>query len=347
MIQASVIGATGYVGQELVRLLHKHPQAELCGVTSRSQAGQPLADLYGSLRGQVDLVLEEQDIPAMADRSDIMFFALPHGLASGLITEPVLKSTKVIDLGADFRIQDPAVYHQWYHNEHQSPQLLAQSIYGLPELQRTAIPQYRLVANPGCYTTCSILSLAPLMQHPQVQLDTIVIDAKSGLTGAGRGLALGTHFTEANESMKAYKVAAHRHTPEIEEQLGQQAGKPIQLVFTPHLAPMNRGILATCYIKFSGCLDSQTIWQLYKDFYRTSPFVRILEWGVFPETSWVKGSNFCDIGLALEERTQTLVVIGAIDNLVKGAAGQAVQNMNLLFGLPETTGLGDVAAFPI
>ncbi len=347
MIKASVIGATGYVGQELVRLLHKHPETDICGVTSKNQAGQSLAQMYGSLRGQVELVLEDQDIPTMAERSDIMFLALPHGLASGLITDAVLQSTKVIDLGADFRIQDPAVYQQWYQTEHESPQLLAQSIYGLPELQRHTIPDYRLVANPGCYTTCSILDLAPLMKHPQVQLDTIVIDAKSGLTGAGRGLSLGTHFTESNESMKAYKVAAHRHTPEIEEQLGQQAGRSIQLLFTPHLAPMNRGILATCYIRFEGSLDPQTIWQTYSDFYRASPFVRMLELGVFPETSWVKGSNFCDIGLAVDERTQTLVVIGAIDNLIKGAAGQAIQNMNLLFGLPETTGLDDVTAFPI
>ncbi len=347
MITTSVIGATGYAGQELVRLLHKHPETEIVGLTSVNQTGVSLADVYGAYRDQLNMILEPQDIPAMAERSDVVFLALPHGVASGLVTEDILAKTKVVDLGADFRLHDAASYQQWYGTEHQNPELLSESVYGLCELHGERIAQARLVANPGCYTTCSILALAPLMRHPQLQLQSIVVDAKSGLTGAGRGLSLGTHFAEMNESVKAYKVAAHRHTPEMEEQLSAQAGQPIRLLFTPHLVPMNRGILAACYGKYAGSLTAQSIVDMYREFYAAHPFVRILDLGVVPDTAWVKGTNFCDLGIAVDERTQTLIVIGAIDNLMKGAAGQAVQNMNLLCGLPETTGLTDIAAFPI
>jgi N-acetyl-gamma-glutamyl-phosphate reductase len=264
-----------------------------------------------------------------------------------MITDEILKKTKIIDMGADYRLKDVAIYEEWYQTEHLSPELIKKSIYGLCEIKKDNIKKYNLIANPGCYTTCSILTLAPLMKEAAFDSDSIVIDAKSGITGAGRSVDVSTHYTECNESIKAYKVAAHRHTPEIEEQLGNIAGKQIRLIFTPHLTPMNRGILATCYIKMKEKMDEESIRKLYLDYYRDSEFVRILNEGNLPETRWVKGSNYCDIGLKLDKRTNTLIAIGAIDNLMKGAAGQGVQNMNILFGFNENAGLSDIPIFPV
>jgi N-acetyl-gamma-glutamyl-phosphate reductase len=347
MIRASVIGASGYVGQELIRLLHNHPEVEIGSITSTSSVGKRYDKFYGNYFGIMEKPFEEQDIEKIADESDVVFLALPHGVASHMITDEILKKTKIIDMGADYRLKDVAIYEEWYQTEHLSPELIKKSIYGLCEIKKDKIKKYNLIANPGCYTTCSILTLAPLMKEAAFDADSIVIDAKSGITGAGRSVDVSTHYTECNESIKAYKVAAHRHTPEIEEQLGNIAGKQIRLIFTPHLTPMNRGILATCYIKMKEKMDEESIRKLYLDYYRDSEFVRILNEGNLPETRWVKGSNYCDIGLKLDKRTNTLIAIGAIDNLMKGAAGQGVQNMNILFGFNENAGLSDIPIFPV
>jgi N-acetyl-gamma-glutamyl-phosphate reductase len=347
MIRASVIGASGYVGQELIRLLHNHPQVEIGSITSTSAVGERYDKSYGNYKSIYEKPFEKQDIQKIAEESDVVFLALPHGVASHMITEEILSKTKVIDMGADYRLKDVDIYEEWYHTKHLSPDLIEKSIYGLCEIKKDEIKKYSLVANPGCYTTCSILTLAPLMTQPAFDTDSIVIDAKSGITGAGRSLDVSTHYTECNESIKAYKVAAHRHTPEIEEQLGAVAGKQIRLIFTPHLTPMNRGILATCYIKLKEDLTEEKIRELYLEYYKESEFVRILSEGNLPETRWVKGSNYCDIGLKLDKRTNTLVAIGAIDNLMKGAAGQGVQNMNIIFGINENTGLEDIPIFPV
>ncbi|QSX08291.1 N-acetyl-gamma-glutamyl-phosphate reductase [Alkalibacter rhizosphaerae] len=347
MIKASVVGASGYVGQELIRLLWGHPQVEIVHITSTSKVGEAFHHMYGNYKDIFDKEFVPQDLEKIAEESDVMFLALPHGVASGLVTDSILKKTKVIDMGADYRLKDLSEYEAWYKTTHESPELMEKSIYGLCEIEGPKIAEYDLIANPGCYTTCSILTLAPLMRSSAFDLDSIVIDAKSGVTGAGRGLNLGTHFTECNESIKAYSVAAHRHTPEIEEQLSTAAGRSIRLIFTPHLVPMNRGILATCYIRLKEKMTWEDVDALYQDFYKDKPFVRTLPKGSFPETKWVKGSNYCDIGWKVDERTNTLVAIGAIDNLVKGAAGQGVQNMNILFGLKETEGLDLVPVFPV
>ncbi len=346
MIKVSVVGASGYVGQELVRLLHKHPHVALHRITSRSHAGQRYSQVYGSFCQQYEQEFEEVDLEELAEESDAVFIALPHGVASGLVTRAILEKTRVIDMGADFRLQDAGLYEEWYQMKHPSPQLLRESIYGLCEIHGDRIGDYRLVANPGCFTTCSILSTAPLMAVDGVQTDSIIIDAKTGLSGAGRNPSPITHFNEANESTKAYKVAAHRHTPEIEEQLAAIKKQNMHLLFTPHLVPMNRGILTTCYVKTDGRVDEEELRSRYRTFYQDCPFVRIANPGVWPETRWVKGSNFCDIGLQLDSRTNTVVIIGAIDNLVKGAAGQGVQNMNILFDWEQTTGLEDLPVFP-
>lgn len=347
MIKASVVGASGYVGQELIRLLHAHPQVEITHITSTSKVGESFEDMYGNYAGIFTKTFVPQDLEAIAKDSDVVFLALPHGVASGLVTSSILEQTKVIDLGADYRIKDQQVYEEWYKTPHASPQLIPQSIYGLCELKGKDIAAYSLVANPGCYTTASILTLAPFMDEDVFDLDSIVIDAKSGVTGAGRGLNLGTHFTECNESIKAYSVAAHRHTPEIEEQLSTVAGRDIRLIFTPHLVPMNRGILATCYLRMKKKQTWNELLERARSLYKDKPFVKLLPEGVYPETRWVKGSNYCHIGWKIDERTNTLIAIGAIDNLVKGAAGQGIQNMNILFGWDETLGLDQIPMFPV
>lgn len=344
MIKAGIIGATGYAGSELVRLLTQHPQAEVHMLSSHSYAGKDFSQVYESYR-HMDYVCEEEDIEKMAEECDVVFLALPHGIASKKVTENILSKTKIIDLGADFRLSDVDVYEKWY-TEHYSKDILPEAVYGLCEINRDKIKNCRIVANPGCYTTCSILSLYPLVKEKMIDISSIIIDAKSGATGAGRGLSLGNHYCELNESVKAYKVASHRHTPEIEEQLSKAAGEDIILNFTPHLIPMDRGILATCYANLNNKYTYEDIKQAYEKYYGSEYFIRITKEGVFPETKWVKGSNFTDIGFTIDERTNRVIVIGALDNLFKGAAGQAVQNMNILFGFEEKQGLDYVPIFP-
>lgn len=344
MIKVGIIGATGYAGSELVRLITQHPKAELVTMTSQSYAGQEYKEVYSNY-SHLDYVCEEEHIEEMAEKCDVIFLALPHGVASKKINADILSKTKIIDLGADFRIQDVDVYEKWY-TTHYSKDILPEAVYGLCEINRDKIKGKRIVANPGCYTSCSILSLYPLVKEGMIELSSIIIDAKSGATGAGRGLSLGNHYCELNESVKAYKVASHRHTPEIEEQLSIAAGQDIVLNFTPHLIPMDRGILATCYATLNKKYTYEDIRKAYEKHYGNEHFIRLTKEGVFPETKWVKGSNFVDIGFTVDERTNRVIVIGALDNLFKGAAGQAVQNMNIIMGIEETTGIDYVPIFP-
>ena len=344
MIKVGIIGATGYAGSELVRLITQHPKAELVTMTSQSYAGQEYKEVYSNY-SHLDYVCEEEHIEEMAEKCDVIFLALPHGVASKKINADILSKTKIIDLGADFRIQDVDVYEKWY-TTHYSKDILPEAVYGLCEINRDKIKGKRIVANPGCYTSCSILSLYPHVKEGMIDLSSIIIDAKSGATGAGRGLSLGNHYCELNESVKAYKVASHRHTPEIEEQLSIAAGQDIVLNFTPHLIPMDRGILATCYATLNKKYTYDDIRKAYEKYYGNEHFIRLTKEGVFPETKWVKGSNFVDIGFTVDERTNRVIVIGALDNLFKGAAGQAVQNMNIIMGIEETTGIDYVPIFP-
>ncbi len=346
MIKAGIMGATGYVGLELMRILNSHVKVEIKKITSVSYSNESYAKVFESFRHMPELVCGESDIEALAEECDVVFLALPHGLASKQVTEDILKKTKIIDMGADFRLKDYAVYEEWYQVEHFGKGLLEEAVYGLVELNREKIKGARLIANPGCYTTCSILALYPLVAEGIIKEDSIVIDAKSGVSGAGRGVNLGMHFCEVNENFKAYKIAGHRHTPEIEEQLSYGAGKNIVLQFTPHLVPMNRGILATSYASLKKPVDFKEVKAVYEKYYGDEFFVRLCKENVFPETKWVVGSNFCDIGFAIDQRTNRIVVVSALDNLCKGAATQAVQNMNLLFGLEEKTGIDYIPVFP-
>ena len=341
MIKAGIIGATGYAGQELIRLLYNHSDIDIVHLSSHSYAGKKLSEVYPNFTGIMDIELAGLDAQQMADDCDVIFFALPHGLAAGQISEDLLKKVKIIDLGADFRLKDKEVYENWYNVKHPAPEFLKEAVYGLCELNREKIKTARIAANPGCYTTCSITSLAPLAAGDLIDLSSLIIDAKSGITGAGRSLSLPTHFTESNESFKAYGVGTHRHTPEIEQELSTIAGKDIILSFTPHLVPMNRGILTTSYASLTKETDSEELIDLYKEYYKNENFIRISK-DSLPETRFVRNSNFVDIGIKTDPRTNRVIIIAAIDNLIKGAAGQAVQNMNIMFCLPEDKGLNAV-----
>ncbi len=350
MIQAGIIGASGYTGQELYRILSSHPETAIKVITSRTYAGQPLGSVYGNLystgTGMKNTVFSSLTIDEAAEECDVLFIALPHGLASHQITPEILEKTNIIDLGADYRLKSQSTYETWYKTEHGSPELLPEAVYGLCEWFRKELQQAKLVANPGCYTTCSILTLAPLVTAGLIDPATIIIDAKSGISGAGRAAKTGSLYAETNESVKAYGVASHRHTPEIEEQLSTLSGSDITLSFTPHLIPMNRGILITAYASPEPGTTEKEIADAYQRAYGEEYFIRLLPEGIFPETRWVKGSNFCDIGFLLDARTNRLIMGGAIDNLVKGAAGQAVQNMNIMFGLREQAGIDSLPIFP-
>ena len=346
MIKAGIIGATGYGGGELVRLLGFHPAAKVHAVTSRSYIGKAYHEVFANFTHHEELFLQEENIEAMAKECDVIFLVLPHGVASEKVTESLLKRVRIIDFGPDFRISDASVYEKWYGVTHHATELLPKAVYGLCEINRERIRGARIIANPGCYTTCGILSLYPLVKEGVIDVDDIIIDAKSGVSGAGRGLDLGVHYDEANENVKAYKIGTHRHTPELEEQLSLASGKNITLSFTPHLIPMNRGILLTAYGKLTKKYSYDDISEIYNMYYKDEFFIRMTKKGVSPETKWVKASNFCDIGFTLDERTGRIIVVGVLDNLVKGAAGQAVQNMNLMFGLEESAGLELAPVFP-
>ena len=346
MIRVGIIGATGYAGAELVRLLLGHPEAEIKWYGSRSYVDQKYASIYQNMFQLVDDKCMDDNMEELSRQVDVIFTATPQGLCASLVNEDILSRVKIVDLSADFRLKDVQVYEKWYKLTHKAPQYLPEAVYGLCEINREQVEKARLVANPGCYTTCSILTCYPLVKEGLIDPDTLIIDAKSGTSGAGRGAKVDNLFCEVNENMKAYGVATHRHTPEIEEQLGYAAGKPLTLSFTPHLVPMNRGILVTAYASLTPGATQEKIRAAYEKYYGKETFIRVLEPGVCPQTKWVEGSNYVDVNFVLDERTNRVILMGALDNLVKGAAGQAVQNMNLLFGLPEDMGLALVPIFP-
>jgi len=351
MVKVGIIGATGYAGNELVRLLMGHKDVEIMWYGSRSYIDKKYAEVYQNMFEIVEDTCLDDNMEELASKVDVIFTATPQGFLAGVLTEEILSRVKIIDLSADFRIKDVKTYEKWYKIEHKSPQFIEEAVYGLCEINRDKVKGARLIANPGCYTTCSILTAYPLVKEGLIDPDTLIIDAKSGTSGAGRGAKLPNLFCEVNENMKAYGVTNHRHTPEIEEQLGYAAGKEIVVNFTPHLVPMNRGILATEYAtlnkKADGTLPTYgEVKAIYDKYYKNEKFVRVLEKDICPETKWVEGSNYVDVNFKIDERTGRIVMMGALDNLVKGAAGQAVQNMNLLFGFDEAEGLNLVPMLP-
>ena len=346
MIKAGIIGSTGYAGGELARLLLQRDDIEIKWYGSRSYIGQKYASLYSNMYKIVDEECMDDNMKELAGQVDVVFTATPQGLCASLVDEEILSKVKIIDLSADFRIKDVSVYEEWYKLTHASPQFLEEAVYGLPEVNRERVKKARLIANPGCFPTCSFLSVYPLVKEGLVDPDTIIIDAKSGTSGAGRGAKMDSLYCEVNENIKAYGVGTHRHTPEIEEQLSYAAGRPVTISFTPHLVPMNRGILVTAYGSLTKEVTYEEVRAVYDKYYKDEFFVRVLEKDVVPQTRWVEGSNFADVNFKIDPRTRRIVMMGAIDNMVKGAAGQAIQNMNLMFGLPENTGLKQIPVFP-
>ena len=338
MLKVAIIGATGYTGRELAGLLARHPYAQPTYLTSESFAGQRLDEVYPQFRSVLDVTLEKPDLDRVAD-CDFIFSALPHGLSVDTVPKLLSTGKKVVDLSGDFRLKESSLYATWYGYEHRHPQMLADSVYGLPEVNRESIKSTSLVANPGCYPTSVILALKPLLAEGVIDLQDVIVDAKSGVSGAGRTPKQPFHFPECTENFKAYRVPGHQHTPEIEQELTLLAGSEMTVTFTPHLVPMIRGILSTIYVRSNGGLKEEELWGLYQKHYSDEPFIRLLSTPELPETKFVSGSNFCDISLRLDPRTGRIIILSAIDNLVKGAAGQAVQNMNLMMGWPEEAGL--------
>jgi N-acetyl-gamma-glutamyl-phosphate reductase len=352
MLKIAIIGASGYTGGELLRLLVQHPKALITAVSSEQSAGKPITALFPNLSGHSDLVFEPLQIEKLSKKAEFFFLALPHTQAMMCATRLIEQGKSIVDLSADFRLKDPRLYQQWYKTSHTCPDLLRAAVYGLPELHRKEIQKTSLVANPGCYPTGALLGLLPLLKgsasdkKPLIQLDSIVIDAKSGVSGAGRTPALATLFPEVNESASAYNVASHRHQPEIDQEISAMASEPVHVAFSPHLLPMTRGILTTLYVRTKPHLSGLDWVRHYKNHYKNEPFVEILPPGQWPNTRNVRGSNSCHIGLTSETRGDRLIIVTAIDNLMKGAAGQAVQNMNLMLGYEETLGLEAPGLFP-
>jgi N-acetyl-gamma-glutamyl-phosphate reductase len=343
--RVAIVGASGYTGIELMRLLFNHPEVEITCLTSLEDVGEPVSKSFPSLFERIPIPLEILDVEKVAAKADIVFTALPHKAAMGVVPDFLEAGKKVIDLSADYRLQDVVVYEQWYQ-KHTSPDLIGEAAYGLPELYRSRIKAARLVANPGCYPTSAVLALAPLVREKVIDFSTLIIDSKSGTSGAGRSVGIGNLFCEVNEGFKAYGVGSHRHTPEIEQVLGDLSGEQICVNFTPHLLPLNRGILSTSYAQLAKPFCTAELLELFRAFYLEEPFVRIFPEGRLPNVASVKGSNFCDIGLVCDPRTGRVIVVSAIDNLVKGASGQAIQNMNLMEGFEETLGLDILPQFP-
>lgn len=343
-MEISIIGATGYVGQELMSILSRHRDVSVKYITSETQAGNSIDTVYPHLTKFYSYKLVDlAELPRISRESDIVFICLPHGHAIEAARTIVENGARVIDLGADYRFRDSAVYEQWYKVKHTNK---AEAVYGLTELYRDQIRTARIVGNPGCFTTASILALAPLVKNGLIRTESIIVDAKSGVSGSGRGPTLNTHFSEGFENVKAYNVASHRHTPEIEQALTEFAGRQVMVSFTPHIIPMTRGILSTCYANLKAGTTKQVVDQAFYNIYESEYFIRLFVAGGYPATKYTRGSNFCDIGWHIDERTGRVVVIAAIDNLVKGAAGQAIQNMNVMLGLEETTGLQQVPLYP-
>jgi N-acetyl-gamma-glutamyl-phosphate reductase len=346
MLKVAIVGASGYTGVELLRILHCHPEAVVTCVTSERSAGKRISDIYPGLKGRCDLLLENLEPVRVAGKADFIFTALPHKAAMEVAPTFLSLGKRIVDLSADYRLQDPKEYEKWYE-PHLSPKLLKKAVYGLSELKRARIAGADLVANPGCYPTTVILGLAPLLKNKLIDPAAIIADSKSGVSGAGRSAKVDSLYCEVNEGFKAYGVGgSHRHIPEIEQELGLLAGKKLTITFTPHLAPMDRGILSTIYAVPFAPVTTAGLLKVYNDFYKGEPFVRVLPEGSFPSTAFVRGSNFCDIGLTVDSRSGRVIVVCAIDNLVKGASGQAVQNMNIMCGFPEAMGLESLPLFP-
>ena len=346
MIKAGIIGSTGYAGVELVRLLAQHKEAEVVWYGSRSYIDKKYYEVFQNMFQIVDDKCLDDNMDELAKQVDVIFTATPQGLCASLVNEDILSKVKIIDLSADFRIKDVSVYEKWYGIEHKSPQFIDEAVYGLCEINRDKVKNARLIANPGCYPTCSTLSIYPMVKEGLVDVSSIIIDAKSGTSGAGRGAKVNNLFCEVNENIKAYGVATHRHTPEIEEQLSYAAGEQVLINFTPHLIPMQRGILVTAYANLKKKVSYEEVKAAYDKYYANEKFVRVLDKDVVPETRWVEGSNYVDVNFKIDERTGRVIMMGAMDNLIKGAAGQAVQNMNLMFGLEESMGLEQIPMFP-
>ncbi len=342
MKKVAILGATGYTGMELVRLLHGHPQVEISFFSSESHAGRPFDRVHPQFRGMIDLELQPLQVDAIPEAVELVFCALPHGHSAGVVPELLRRGKRVVDLSADFRLRESSLYEEWYGRSHPAPDLLVRAVYGSPELYPEKIKSAQLVANPGCYPTSVILALAPLARERLVDWSSVIVDAKSGVSGAGRSPKPDFHFPDCTENFKAYRVGKHQHTPEIEQVLSCLSGEQVLLTFTPHLVPMIRGIFSTAYLKLCREVALQDLQTLYLDFYGRHPFVRIAEPPALPETRMVRGSNYCDIAVREESRTGRLIILSVIDNLVKGAAGQAIQNMNLMFGFSEDAGLKNI-----
>lgn len=346
MIKAGIIGSTGYAGAEIVRLLLQHKEAEIAWYGSRSYIDKKYYEVFQNMFQIVDAKCMDDNMEELANVVDVIFTATPQGLCASLVNEDILNKVKIIDLSADFRIKDVAVYEQWYGIEHKSPEFIEEAVYGLCEINRDKVKNARLIANPGCYPTCTTLSIYPLLKEGLIEPHSIIVDAKSGTSGAGRGAKVNNLFCEVNENIKAYGVATHRHTPEIEEQLGYAVGEKLCINFTPHLVPMNRGILVTAYAALKQEVTYEEVRAVYDQYYQAETFVRVLDKDVCPETRWVEGSNYVDVNFKIDTRTNRIIMMGAMDNLIKGAAGQAVQNMNIMFGFDEQEGLMQIPMFP-
>lgn len=343
-VRVGIIGAAGYTGAELLRLLAGHPGAKVTAL-SEIEGGKPISSVFPSLRTIFDMELMGPDEAAIAKKCDVIFCGLPHKVSMAIVPKYIERGVKVIDLSADFRFKDLATYEKWYQ-PHVAPKLLSKSVYGLPELYRDKIKKTQLVGNPGCYPTGATLALAPLVKNKLVETDTIIVDSKSGTSGAGKAATEVTHFMEVNEGIRAYGVGNHRHMPEIEDQLSRLAGKPVTINFTPHLVPMDRGILTVAYAKLAKKKTTDELLEVYNKFYKGERFIRVHPNGSLPRTHWIKGSNYVDVGVYSDPRTGRVIAISAIDNLVKGASGQAIQNMNIMTGQPEETGLTAPALYP-
>lgn len=341
-MKVGILGATGYTGQELLRLLNVHPEASIEYLGSSSSAGKNIAEICPHLWDSVNQKMDNEEVPEL----DVLFVALPHGIAAARAEEILRRGIKIIDLGADFRLNNPEEYETWYKIKHANPALLKEAVYGLPELYRREIEKTKLIANPGCYPTASLLALVPMLKAGMVHQDSVIIDAKSGVSGAGRGIAQAFHYSEVNENFRAYSIGEHRHTPEIEQQLGKAAGAQITISFTPHLVPMTRGILVTIYVQVKEGFGEEELRSCWLEAYQGEPFIHLLPEGVWPQTKYACGSNHAFLQLKYDRRTGRAILVSVIDNLVKGASGQAIQNMNILFGLPETTGLEMTGLWP-
>lgn len=345
MTKVGIIGSTGYAGQQLLWLLSNHPEAEVVFLSSHNYSDKMYNSVYESYLGiRSDVCVNNKYAGELLPKIDVLFLAMPAGESFEIVRKALSLGVRVIDIGADYRLDSADEYESWYEKKHEYSEILSEAVYGMPELYREKIKKARIIANPGCYPTATILGIAPLVKNGIINAASIIVDAKSGVSGAGRSASIGNIFTEVNENFKAYKVGNHRHTPEIEQELSKLAGKSFNLTFTPHLVPMNRGILSTMYASLKNQVSEGEIFEVYKEFYKGEPFIRIKK--DLPETRWVKGSNFCDISFIIDKRTNRIIVISAIDNLMKGAAGTAVHNMNLMFGFDEKTGIDKIPIFP-